>query len=212
MLARAELRSQRPRGVTEDVHFTESLAAAVIEEYSKPGDAVLDPFAGFGTTPRVAMRMGRRAVAVELLEERASFIRQCLPGGAEVITGDARQLGSLVGGPVDLCLTSPPYMTATGHPQNPLTAYTTTDGDYQTYLAELAAVFRDLAVLLRPSGHAVVNVANLVKADTVTPLAWDIGERVSQHLTLRQEVFLCWDQHPPGISGDYCLVFQKADM
>ena len=84
--------------------------------------------------------MGRRTVAVELLEERASIIRQRIHADAHVITGDARQLGSLVGGPVDLCLTSPPYMTAVGHPQNPLTGYTTADGDYQTYLAELSRV------------------------------------------------------------------------
>jgi DNA modification methylase len=211
MLSRAELLSQRPSGVTEDMHFTESLAAAVIEEYSQPGDMVLDPFAGFGTAPWVAVRMGRRAVAVELLDERAAVIRQRLHGEAEVITGDARQLSSLVGGPVDLCLTSPPYMTSTGHPQNPLTGYTTADGDYHTYLTELTAVFREVAELLRPRGHAVLNVANLVTANALTPLAWDIGQRVSKYLTLRQDLFLCWDQQPPGISGDYCLIFQKAD-
>jgi DNA modification methylase len=179
MLSRAELRSQRPYGVTEDVHFTESLAAAVIEEYSQPGDVVLDPFAGFGTTPWIATRMGRRAVAVELLDERASFIRQRLHGGAEVITGDARQLGSLVGGPVDLCLTSPPYMTVAGHPQNPLTGYATADGDYPTYLGELTAVFREVAELLCAGGYAVLNAANLVTADAITPLAWDISVNAS---------------------------------
>jgi DNA modification methylase len=113
MLSRAELLSQRPRGVAEDVHFSEWLVVAVVEEYSQPGDVVLDPFAGFGTTVWVAARMGRRVVAVELLDERASFIRQRLPGEAEVITGDARQLGSLIGGPVDLCLTSPPVGVST---------------------------------------------------------------------------------------------------
>jgi DNA modification methylase len=163
---------------TEDMHFTESLAAAVIEEYSNPGDVVLDPFGGFGTTPYVAVRMGRRPIAVELLEERASYIRQRLHDDAEVITGDARQLSSLVNSPVELCLTSPPYMTVTGHPQNPLTGYTTADGDYRTYLAEFEAVFRAVTALLRPGGHAVVNVANLVTTDTVTPLAWDIGARI----------------------------------
>lgn len=211
MLSRAELLSQRSPGVTEDVHFTESLAAAIIEEYSQPGDLVLDPFAGFGTTPRVATRMGRRAAAIELLDDRSALIRQRLHGAAEVITGDARQLRSMFQGPVDLCLTSPPYMTATGHPQNPLTGYATGDGDYHNYLAELTAVFREVAELLRPRGHAVVNVANLVTADAFTPLAWDIGQRVSEFLTLRQDLFLCWDQQPPGISGDYCLIFQKGN-
>jgi hypothetical protein len=47
-----------------------------------------------------------------------------------VISVDARQLRSLVSGPVDLCLTSPPYMTPIGHPQNRLTGYTSADGDY----------------------------------------------------------------------------------
>jgi DNA modification methylase len=91
MLTRDELRAQRPPGEREDVHFTESLAAAVIGEYSNEGDIVLDPFAGFGTTPYVASRMGRRPVAVELLAERAARIRERLPD-AEVVTGDARQL------------------------------------------------------------------------------------------------------------------------
>lgn len=210
MLTRAELVSQRPAGQAADVHFTESLAASVIGEYSSGGDVVLDPFAGFGTTPHVAALMGREPVAVEFLAERAAFISARLLGRGTVITGDARRLGSMVSGPVDLCLTSPPYMTATGHPQNPLTGYTTADGDYQTYLRELGAVFRSVAALLRPGGYAVINVANIATGPTITPLAWDVAERVSAHLALRQDVFLCWDIQPPGLAGDYCLVFQKA--
>jgi DNA modification methylase len=215
MLTRDELLSQRAPGADEDVHFTESLATAVINEYSRPGDTVLDPFAGFGTTPLVAARLGRRPVAVELLAERASVIRQRLSGttpgvrNAEVITGDARRLSSLVSGPIDLCLTSPPYMTSTGHPENPLTGYATKDGDYQTFLYELGSVFGMVATLLCPGGYAVLNVANPISNGSVTPLAWDVAHRVAQHLTLRQDVFLCWDQPPPGLSGDYCLVFQK---
>jgi hypothetical protein len=102
-------------------------------------------------------------------------------------------------------------MTATGHPQNPLTGYATTDGDYGTYLSQLESVFGSVAALLKPGGHAILNVATIVTGDTITPLAWDVAQRVGAHLTLRQEVFVCWDQQPPGISGDYCLVFQKPD-
>ena len=76
MLCYGELADQRPPGETENVHSTESLAAAVIADFSAEGEAVLDPFAGFGTTPAVASRMGRRAVAVERMAERASYIRQ----------------------------------------------------------------------------------------------------------------------------------------
>lgn len=205
----SELAAQRPPAGQEVVHFTESLARAVIEQYSSEGDRVLDPFAGYGTTLVVAERLGRRACGVELMPERTEQIRLRTGPDAEIVTGDARQISELVTGAVDLCLTSPPYMTANGHPENPLTAYATRDGDYTTYLREIGSVFRQLTALLRPGGYAVVNVANTIADDVMTPLAWDVARVVSEHLVLRQESFVCWDQQPPGITGDYCLVFQR---
>jgi len=208
----ADLADQRPAEADNDVHFTESLVAMVLDEYTAPADVVLDPFAGYGTTLVVAERMGRAAVGVELLPAHADIIRSRLTGHGQVVTGDARSLTSLVRGPVDLCLTSPPYMTVINHPENPLNAYQTLDGDYGRYLVEIGDIFRQVAQLLRPGGHAVINVANLAEQGTITPLAWDIARTVSRHLTLRHESFLCWDQQPPGISGDYCLVFQRMDV
>jgi len=208
-MSRAELTRERPPGATDDTHFTESLVATVVDAYTERGYRVLDPFAGFGTTLAVAARMGRSAVGVELLGDRADLAARNLPDTARVVAGDARRLRSLVDGPFDLCLTSPPYMTATGHPENPLTAYMTDDGDYPTYLDELEGVFAAVADLTRPGGHVVVNVANVVgDGGRLTPLAWDVAARVARHLTLVQDVFLCWDDPPPGIAGDYCLVFR----
>jgi DNA modification methylase len=209
MMSYGELRDQRPPGQAEDVHFPESLARAVITEFSSPGDLVLDPFAGFGTTPYVAASLGRRAIGLEFLPERAAYARQRLRDGGRIVTGDARELAAHVAMPVDLCFTSPPYMTATDHPENPLTAYSTADGDYPTYLSEIQRVFAAVADLLVPGGHAVVSVANPVSGGVITPLAWDIARGISCHLTLRQEIFICWDRQPPGLSGDYCLVFRK---
>ncbi|MGZ4443344.1 MAG: TRM11 family SAM-dependent methyltransferase [Nocardioidaceae bacterium] len=204
----AELDRQRPDG-QESVHFTESLAQAVIEEYSAPGDLVLDPFAGFGTTLCVADRLGRRALGVELLPERVAHVRA---RGGRVVEGDARRLTRLVEADreVALTLTSPPYMTSNGHPENPLDAYESLTGDYARYLAELGDVFGQVAELLRPGGHAVVNVANISHEGVHTPLAWDVARAVGAHLTMVQECFLCWDRQPEEITGDYCLVFRKA--
>lgn len=211
MLARwSDLIEQRPADAAEDVHFTESLASEIIEAFTTAGGRVLDPFAGFGTTLVVAARLGRSAVGVELLDERVATIRGRIGPAGRIIRGDARGLADLVEGPFDLCLTSPPYMTANDHPENPLTAYETTDGDYPTYLAELGDVFAQVAGLLRVGGHAVVNVANIAHLGTVTTLAWDIGRVVSRHLRFRQEVFVCWDQPPPDLTGDYCLVYERT--
>ena len=208
-LTARELHEQRLPEADEDVHFPESLARAVIEEYTRPGDVVLDPFAGFGTTLVVAEQMGRTAVGVELLPERVDLIRDRLGERGRVVHGDARRLVELVPGPVDLCLTSPPYMTINDHPENPLTGYETDDGDYPVYLAEIGDVFRQVAGLLRPGGHAVVNVANIDYAGVVTPLAWDMGKEIGRHLDFRQETFLCWDVQPDEITGDYCLIYQR---
>jgi len=205
----ADLLKERLAEADEDVHFTESLAQTVIGEYTSPGDVVLDPFAGFGTTLLVAERMGRQAVGVELLPERVEAIRGRLGGRGTVIHGDARELEQLVPGAVDLCLTSPPYMSKVVHRANPLNGYRTDDGHYSTYLAELGDVFAQVARLLRPGGHLVVNVANMTDEGIVTTLAWDVGKLVSQHLTLVQETFVCWDTQPEWLTGDYCLIFRR---
>lgn len=208
LLRAAELRAQRPAGCTDNVHFTEALAESVIEDATEPGDVVLDPFAGYGTTLAVAERLGRKAVGVELLAEHVELVRART--SALVVHGDARRLADLVSGPVDLVLTSPPYMTAVHHPENPLTGYTTDDGHYATYLREIGEVFAQVTGLLRVGGHAVVNVANLATGDVVTPLAWDMGRVVSEHLAFIGETFLCWDEHPPGHAGDYLLWFRRS--
>ncbi|HYN92529.1 MAG TPA: DNA methyltransferase [Pilimelia sp.] len=116
------------------------LAATVIQEYTTRGERVLDPFAGYGTTLIVAELMERHAIGVERLPERAELIRSRLRGDAEVINGDARNLTALVPGPVDLCFTSPPYMTVADHPANPLNAYQTLNGDYATYLTGISNI------------------------------------------------------------------------
>jgi len=210
-LTSTDLIAQLPAGEDQQVHFPEALVEAVIDEYTTPGQAVLDPFAGYGTTLVTAARMGRRATGVELLPDRVALIRQRLAGaaGAEIVDGDARKLIGLVDGPFDLCLTSPPYMDATDHPENPLNAYETLDGDYTSYLDEIGDVFGQVAQLLRPGGHAVVNVANMRVDGRVTTLAWDVGRVIRAHLTLLQESFLCWDHQPDWLTGDYCLVFQR---
>lgn len=209
-LSMADFRAEQLAAADEDVHFSEVLVRTVLEEYTAPGDRVLDPFAGFGTTLAVSDALGRIAVGVELLPERVEIIRGRV-GGATVIEGDARKLAELGLEPFDLCLTSPPYMPRENHPWNPLTGYTTVDGDYEVYLSELREVFAAVARVLRPGGHIAVNAANMRQNDKVTPLAWDIARVISDVATLefRGETYLEWDQPPDWMQGDYCLVFRK---
>jgi DNA modification methylase len=56
----------------------EAVLERIIRVSSDPGDLVLDPFAGSGTTLAVAKRLGRGYLGVELSEEYADRIRQRL--------------------------------------------------------------------------------------------------------------------------------------
>lgn len=64
--AKAELKKVLPGRQIFATPKPEPLLARVLEAATEPGDLVLDCFAGSGTTPVVAQRMGRRWVAVEL--------------------------------------------------------------------------------------------------------------------------------------------------
>ncbi len=49
--------------------FPEALPEWFIKLFTKPGDSVLDPFMGSGTTVKVAQMMGRNGIGIEILAE-----------------------------------------------------------------------------------------------------------------------------------------------
>jgi DNA modification methylase len=62
-----------------DAHFATyppALIAPCILAGTKPGDVVLDPFGGSGTTGKVALELGRRAILIELNPDYAKLIEK----------------------------------------------------------------------------------------------------------------------------------------
>jgi tRNA G10 N-methylase Trm11 len=97
-----------------------AIAAHTIATFTRPGELVLDPMCGIGTTLVEAVRLGRRAVGVEYEPRWAEIARANLDladpierNKGQVITGDARHLDWLLPeelrGRAALILTSPPY-------------------------------------------------------------------------------------------------------
>jgi len=58
--------------------FPESLPEWFIKLFTKPGDLVLDPFTGSGTTNFVAQRMGRNSIGIEIMPEYYEMIKKQL--------------------------------------------------------------------------------------------------------------------------------------
>lgn len=103
-----------------------AITATAIARYSRPGEVVLDPMCGVGTTLIEAIQQGRNAYGVDLEREwvdlagsNVDAAMQAHPGSwGEVFQGDAANLAGLLAGqrlraPVDMVLTSPPYGAVT---------------------------------------------------------------------------------------------------
>lgn len=60
------------------ISFPRALPERFIRQYTNPGDLVLDPFAGVGTTIRVAQELGRRAIGFEINPKEADRAREWL--------------------------------------------------------------------------------------------------------------------------------------
>jgi DNA modification methylase len=94
----------------------------LIKTFTKPGDTILDPLAGTGSTRIIANLMGRNAILVELEEKFCKWIRQNIQltekrgakGKSIVIQGDARKLSQLLKDKVEAIISSPPYSESVG--------------------------------------------------------------------------------------------------
>jgi DNA modification methylase len=202
-------RSRLPRRFRrQDVRFTSALVRHFLKMYTQPGDGVLDPFTGFGTTLLVAEKMGRIAYGVEFDAERADYVRRLLRQPEHLIYGDSLKIEKYGFPRIDFCLTSPPY-TAREHKPNPLTAYRTKGKGYTRYLRDIGTIYAKIARLMKPGGHVVVEVSN-IKTKQVTTLAWDIERAIARSLVFEGETIVGWKGgYGNGYDHSYCLVFRR---
>jgi modification methylase len=110
-----------PGSTAHPAKMLPAVARQAIAAYSQPGDLILDPMCGIGTTLVEAIHLGRDAIGIELEARWAALASANIAhahchgatGTATVITGDARELPNLIdpnlAGQLALVLTSPPY-------------------------------------------------------------------------------------------------------
>jgi modification methylase len=174
-----------PGSAAHPAKMLPGIAAHAIRRYTAPGDLVIDPMCGIGTTLVEALYLGRHALGIEYEPRWADLARantqhaiaHTRRGLAEVVRGDARQLADLIDpgylGQAALAITSPPYGSS-AHGRVRATTETGTPGvtkwnwrygrdprnlAYATtdhLLTGLTRILTHTARVLRPGGTAVI--------------------------------------------------------
>jgi tRNA G10 N-methylase Trm11 len=117
-----------PESMRHPAKMLPAIARRVIATFTMPGEVVLDPMCGIGTTLVEAAHLHRPSIGLEYEQRWAELAarnlelarRQGASAHGEVIAGDARDAATLLPpvlrGKVALVLTSPPYGSSThGH-------------------------------------------------------------------------------------------------
>ncbi len=190
----------------DDVRFPQSLVEYFVKEYTKPGDIVFDPFAGYGTTLVVSERLGRIPFGVEIIAAKAEYAKSLLKKPDNLLVSNSRYLSTLGLPTIDFTITSPPYMNQYDE-EDPFSGYMKKGKGYPAYLKNIQKIFQQLKRLMKTSGKVVIEIANLKKNGKVTTLAWDVAREISKTLQFDGEVIICWDKYGYGYDHSYCLVY-----
>lgn len=76
------VKHNHPEKTEHPCQFPEELVERLVKALTRPGDVILDPFAGSGTVGSVADRLGRDAILIELNPEYAALARRRLTANA----------------------------------------------------------------------------------------------------------------------------------
>ena len=156
----------------------------LILRYTLPGDLVLDPFSGGGTTAIEAKLLGRRCIALDInpaavqltLENLqftppANLFDETVIHEPQVSVGDARCM-DIPNDSVDLVCAHPPYAD--------IIRYTSDiEGDlshleYHSFLREMQSVAGECYRVLKPGGKCAVLIGDMRRNRRVLPLGFDL--------------------------------------
>lgn len=192
----------------DDLRLSEHVLRFLIERYTKAGEAILDPFAGFGTTLLVSEQFNRLAFGVEQDRSRWLYATQVLSKPERMLYGDVRALTLEQFPRFSLIISSPIYMNCDDC-LDPLSGFSKS-GSYQSYIRELTDIYDRLRAHCVSGGHLIIEAANLKREGVTTMFAWDLARALAERVHFEGEIVLDWAHHGYGFgyTHSYCLVFQ----
>lgn len=190
----------------------------------------------------IELNPGYASIAREILAaERQSLGESAAGLDARVVTADAHQAAHIFPEndlpEIDYVFTSPPYwdmLRARGAETQKrrrgdadLDVFYSDDphdlgnmADYERFLDNLVHIYQSLKPFLREQAYLTIIVKNVKKGGVIYPLAWDLGKRLNETYTLKDERIWCQDNQrlaPYGMGNawvsntfhHYCLQFRN---
>ena len=147
--------------------FPDEIPHRLIKLFSFYDDTVLDPFAGTGTTARVALQLGRRATCVDQNGNYVRTIRkECReqynghgPDFLQAVHGDSRDMDFVQDDSVGLVVTSPPYWDKAHYGKSARNLGNR--ANYVEFLESVRPVFHECFRVLMPGRKLCVVTANV---------------------------------------------------
>jgi len=144
-------RIDRAHGLPHPGSIPAAIVAHTLHYFSQPGDLVVDPMAGGGTTLDVAEAMGRRCLAYDLAPVRHDIRKNDVKHGLPSETGECA-----------LVFCDPPYHTMLAGAYADLGAPT---ASLDAWIAFLRGLARAAFASLRPGGHIALLLGNQTEKD-----------------------------------------------
>jgi DNA modification methylase len=197
--------------------------ARLVRFFTKPGDVVLDPFLGIGSSLKAAATENRNGIGIELSTEFAQLSRDRLEEEVgdsllnqtrqEVLQGDSRLvLATLPESSVDFVVTSPPYWNILHKKDHKAknerekkglkTRYSESDvldlgniDDYEVFLEQLMEVFRGCQRVLKPKKHIAIVVSDFRDGPKLRMFHADVANRLEQDGWLLKGITILHQAH-----------------
>jgi DNA modification methylase len=200
----SDIRKDKEDRVPHPAPFPLALARRVVEIFTLPGDLVIDPMCGSGTTLLAALRLGRRALGIDLNPAYVDFANERC-GARVAVADDARNLLRHVApASARLCLTSPPYWDVMsrrrgvfGGPPRPYSRHPDDAANapaYSTFLNAMAGIFAPVRTALRPGGTCVVVVMDIRRGPEFYPLHADLAYVLTGRCGFVLDDIIIWDR------------------
>jgi DNA modification methylase len=197
--------------------FPQTLVEKLIDIYTKdPGETILDPFMGSGSTILAAMNKGKKGIGIELSEEYIALTKERVKNfqkdllkssdtiPPKIINADSRNiLKHVKPESVDLVITSPPYWDILNMKRTvdnkAIRNYSDQDSDvgnikqYEEFLESLREIYTGVYKALKPNKRCIAVVMDIRKKDKFYPFHID-QTRIMQEVGFEIEEFAIWDR------------------